>query len=196
MSKQKKLRFRKLLGKIKAVVFDRDGTLIKHVEYLNNPKEVELLPGVQEGLKFLKSKNIQLFLHTNQSGIGRGLYTLSDVHACNKRMEELLGLGNNIFERICIAGEKPGQTIYYRKPSPNFVIEISRHYNLDFSEIIHVGDRLSDICISLDVGSKAIGVNTGLVDLRNEVQQYKNGKFVVFDSFNEVINYMKTSFVI
>lgn len=176
------------------MILDRDGTLIEHIEYLKNPKDVKLLPGVRQGLKFFKSQNIKLFLHTNQSGIGRGFYALSDVYACNKRMEELLDLGENIFERICIAGEKPNENIYYRKPSPNFVIEISKQYKLDFSEIVHIGDRLSDICISLEVGSVAIGVNTGLVDLRNEIQQYKKGKFVVVDNFDEVIKYMKTFF--
>ena len=185
-----------MLGKIKAIILDRDGTLIEPIEYLKNPNEVKILPGVREGLKFLKDSNVKLFLHTNQSGIGRGLYTLSDVSACNKRMENLLALGYKIFDRICIAGEKPNHTIVYRKPSPKFVVEIANDFNVNFSEIMLVGDRLSDISISLEVGCHAIGVNTGFVDLRKEVEQYGSNKFIVVDNFDEAIEYMKTFYII
>ena len=124
-----------MLGKIKAIILDRDGTLIEHIEYLKNPNEVKILPGVREGLKFLKDSNVKLFLHTNQSGVGRGLYTLSDVWACNKRMENLLALGDRIFKRICIAGEKPNQTIVYRKPSPKFVVEIANDFKNAYEKV-------------------------------------------------------------
>ena len=41
----------------KAIFFDRDGTIIKHIHYLSNPNEVELIPGVKKILSFLKWKN-------------------------------------------------------------------------------------------------------------------------------------------
>ena len=86
----------------KYIVFDRDGTLIKHVHYLHNPGKVELLPTVPESILLLRENGHKLFLHTNQSGVGRGMFSIKDVELCNNRMIDLLGFGKDIFESICI----------------------------------------------------------------------------------------------
>ena len=52
------------------------------------PKEVELLPYVSEGLKSLKKSGHKLFLHTNQSGVSRGYFKIQDVRKCNNKMLE------------------------------------------------------------------------------------------------------------
>ena len=69
----------------KALFLDRDGTLIVDKEYLSDPEEIELLPGVDEALRRALNCDYQLFLLTNQSGVGRGWYSIDDVHACNRR---------------------------------------------------------------------------------------------------------------
>ena len=61
---------------VKHVVFDRDGTLIKHIPYLHDVGKVELLPGVKNLIKELLNRNIKIHLHTNQSGVGRGFLLL------------------------------------------------------------------------------------------------------------------------
>ena len=90
-----------------ALILDRDGTLIEHVPYLWDPDKVRLLPGVADALSHAREKGARLFLHSNQSGVGRGLFDISAVHACNERMIELLGTGPATFDRICIAPERP-----------------------------------------------------------------------------------------
>ena len=57
---------------IKGVIFDRDGTLIDHVPYLSKVSDVVVIEGVFEALQRLVASNIQVFIATNQSGIGRG----------------------------------------------------------------------------------------------------------------------------
>ena len=84
----------------KYIVFDRDGTLIKHIPYLFEPNKVELLPTVKESLKLLKSNGFNFLLHTNQSGISRNFFKLKDVIACNNRLIEMIGLRKNIFYEI------------------------------------------------------------------------------------------------
>ena len=59
-----------------AVFLDRDGTLIREEEYLADPADVALLPGVSEALKLLREAGFVLVVVTNQSGIARGLYTV------------------------------------------------------------------------------------------------------------------------
>src|SRR5690606_10607629 len=73
----------------KALVLDRDGTLIRHVHFLADAAAVEILPGVREGLKGVIEAGVLLFLHSNQSGVGRGYFSMEAVEACNRRMIEL-----------------------------------------------------------------------------------------------------------
>ena len=65
----------------KALFLDRDGTLIIDKVYLADPAGVELIPGVAAGLGRARSLGYKLFLFTNQSGIGRGYYTLAAAEA-------------------------------------------------------------------------------------------------------------------
>ena len=147
------------------VVLDRDGTLIKHIHYLSNPKEVFLLPGVMEGIKKLQFHQISFSLHTNQSGIGRDYFSMNEVIACNSRMFDLLNLELEAFKEICIAPEAPNQEIKYRKPSPNFGLELINKYNYDVNKIFYIGDTLSDYFTSVNLGCNFIGVDTGLIKL-------------------------------
>ena len=64
----------------KALFLDRDGTLIFDKHYLSDPAGVELIPGVTDALRKAKELGYQLFLFTNQSGVARGVYTLSLIH--------------------------------------------------------------------------------------------------------------------
>ena len=104
--------------KIEHVILDRDGTLIKYIPYLFEKEKVELIPGTIEATNILIKKNIKIYLHTNQSGVGRGYFRISDAVDCNNKMIELIGLGPKIFfEEICIAPDFPPSKVSYRKPS-------------------------------------------------------------------------------
>lgn len=70
----------------------------------------------------------KLFLHTNQSGVGRGYFGLADAVACNEAMLKKIGLGDDLFEDMCVCPEEPDQDINYRKPSPKYGFEILKKY--------------------------------------------------------------------
>lgn len=145
----------------KALFLDRDGTLILDKHYLADPAGVELIPGVTAALIRARSLGYRLFLFTNQSGIARGLHTLEDVHRCNRRMEELLGLPLPLFDEICIATEGPEVTDGYRKPSPRFILESIARHDLDPRACWMVGDRESDIDAGLNARIRSVAVCTG-----------------------------------
>jgi len=174
-----------------ALIFDRDGTLIEHVPYLCDPSDVCLSPGVIEALAVARDAGARLFLHSNQSGIGRGLFDLPAVHACNQRLIELLGASHNIFERICIATEHPDEPAVYRKPSPVFAREIMRDFGYAPEQICYIGDRGSDLATAHAAGTRGVGVATGLDDLRAELKDLGlDGLFPVFDSLSDAIGYL------
>ena len=145
----------------KALFLDRDGTLMLDKHYLADPAGVEIIPGAADALRRARSLGYKLFLFTNQSGIGRGMYTLDDAVRCNARLEELLGLPPPVFDDVCIAPESSEQPLQYRKPSPRFILEsISRH-GLDRDCCWMVGDREADIEAGLNAKVRVAAVCTG-----------------------------------
>ncbi len=149
---------------MKALFLDRDGTIIFDKHYLSDPAGVELIPGVAAALACAQALGFRLFLFTNQSGIARGLYTVEDVHRCNRRMDELLGLPAPIFADICIATEGPDEPAVYRKPSPRFILESLARHALDPRQCWMVGDREGDIDAGHNAGIRAAAVCTGKHD--------------------------------
>jgi D-glycero-D-manno-heptose 1,7-bisphosphate phosphatase len=137
-----------------ALFLDRDGTLIKDVGFLSDPEGVVLLEGVKEALH-RAIRTHRLYLFSNQSGIGRGYYTMEQAHAINVRMEELLALPSPGFSRICMAPERPEEPAVYRKPSPKFIRECIEQDGLDPAGCWMVGDRLSDLQAGVNAGIHA-----------------------------------------
>ncbi len=148
----------------KALFLDRDGTLIIDKVYLADPMGVELLPGALDGLCLARSRGYQLFLFTNQSGIGRGLHTLEDTLRVNARLEELLELPRPVFTEVCIAPEAPDQPVVYRKPSPRFILEMIAKHALDPAQCWMVGDSAADLGAGLNAKINVAAVRTGKVD--------------------------------
>ena len=134
-----------ILSKNKALFLDRDGTLIVDKGYLCNPDDVELLPYVCESLRFFQKEQWIFFLFSNQSGVGRGYYSLEQAQLCNQKLLQLLGLGEQFFQKICLATETPEQVPIYRKPSPRFILECIEEFNLDRHQCWMIGDKLSDV---------------------------------------------------
>ncbi len=149
------------VGSGKALFLDRDGTLIFDKDYLADPAEIDLVPGVANALRRARTLGYQFFLFTNQSGIGRGYHTLADAEAVNVRMEEMLGLPAPLFTGICIAPEIPSQPSRYRKPSPRLILESITRFSLDPQKCWMVGDRESDMNAGLSAGICSAVVGTG-----------------------------------
>lgn len=173
------------------IVLDRDGTLIRHIPYLCDPAQVQLLPTVKEGLAKLVKSGRKLFLHTNQSGVGRGYFSLSDAIACNDEMLRQIGLGKNLFEDICLCPESPGQELNYRKPSSKYGLELISKYSASKNEICYVGDNITDLLTAHNIGCVGVGVDTGGHDLRQMLRDHGlEDHFPVFDNFLEATNYI------
>ena len=80
-----------------------------------------------------KRHGCRLFMHTNQSGVGRGYFAMDRVNAVNDEMYRLMGLGANPFDAVCIAPDDPSAplTPSSRKPNPRFELEMIEKYGLD-----------------------------------------------------------------
>lgn len=166
----------------KALFLDRDGTLIVDKHYLADPAGVELLPGVVDGLIRARDLGYRLFLFSNQSGVGRGYYSLDDALRVNARMEEMIGLPGPLFDGVCMATEAPDQPAVYRKPSPRFIQEMIARHTLDPRLCIMVGDRETDIEAGLAAGIGVAAIANGKLD-RAAWRRFAFPQLAIYDDF-------------
>ena len=146
----------------KALFLDRDGTLIEHIPYLHDPELVKLMPRARESLLAAQEAGFHLFLLTNQSGVGRGYYSLADAEACNARMLELLQLPAPGFTELKICPEHPEGEIVYRKPSPKYLLESIDKYQLNPRACVMIGDSEVDLHAGLNAGIHSILLKNGV----------------------------------
>lgn len=91
----------------RAVFLDRDGTMIAEKHYLHEVEQVEILPGAARALKELQDAGFKLFIVSNQSGVGRGYFTLANVNRVNEHLRKEFHREGVRFEEVYIAPEAP-----------------------------------------------------------------------------------------
>jgi len=143
-----------------AVFIDRDGTIMEDTDYCSDPKDVRILPGVVDALRRLKSRGFKLIITTNQSGIGRGLFTLDQYRAVEA--EVLRQLGDNLIDAVYYCPDAPGQHSTCRKPAPGMVLNATRDHPIDLSRSFLIGDKEIDVECAHNAGVRAIRVRTGI----------------------------------
>jgi D-glycero-D-manno-heptose 1,7-bisphosphate phosphatase len=146
----------------RAVFLDRDGTLIAEKNYLHRPEEVVILPGTGPALRKLADAGFKLIIVTNQSGIGRGYFSLADAERVNDHLRGEFARDGVTFEKIYIAPEAPDQPSRVRKPSPQFLFDARDEFGVELAESFMVGDKLIDLECGWNAGvKKSILVRTG-----------------------------------
>jgi D-glycero-D-manno-heptose 1,7-bisphosphate phosphatase len=143
-----------------AVFIDRDGTIIEDTDYCSHPKDVRIFPGVLEALRSLKSQGFKLIIITNQSGIGRGLFTLDQYRAVESEL--LRQLGNGLVDATYYCPDAPGQLSKCRKPAPGMVVKATQDHQIDLSRSFLIGDKEVDVECAHNAGVRAIRVRTGI----------------------------------
>jgi D-glycero-D-manno-heptose 1,7-bisphosphate phosphatase len=143
-----------------AVFIDRDGTIIHDADYCSDARQVRLLPSVAEALKRLKSHGFRLIIITNQSGIGRGYFSLEQYRAVEA--EILRQLGNNLVDATYFCPHMPDDGCTCRKPQSGMIVQAAREHGLDLRRSFLIGDKESDAECGQNAGIRTIRVRTGL----------------------------------
>ena len=138
------------------IVIDRDGTLIKDKHYLSNPEGVELLPGVVSALRQLNQLGAKLYIVTNQSGIGRGYFSLNNYKACEARLDEMLSDQGINVECTAFCPHAPEENCLCRKPASGMWDEIAARYGLSPAKAIMIGDKMDDVNFGLNCNFAAV----------------------------------------
>ena len=145
-----------------AIFLDRDGTIIEERNYISHPEEVVLLPGAAAALSRLQASGFKLFIVTNQSGVGRGYFSLADVESVNQHIIHEFSRGGVKFEKIYFAPEAPDAPSRGRKPSPQFLFDARDEFGIELAKSFMIGDKMIDLQSGWNAGvSKSLLVRTG-----------------------------------
>jgi D-glycero-D-manno-heptose 1,7-bisphosphate phosphatase len=158
-----------------AVFLDRDGTLIEDRGYLQDPALVRLLPGVADGLRRLRPAGFVCVVVTNQSGIGRGMFTEADYHRVHAEMlRQLTAEGARLDAAyFCSAAPAAAGCDEHpdRKPSPGMLLRAAADLDLDLSRSWIIGDAPRDVEAGRRAGCRGILVGRDAFDFATAVDR-------------------------
>ncbi len=140
---------------------DRDGTLIVDKHYLSDPGQVSLERDVVPGLSMLQGSGHPLIVLSNQSGIGRGLFSEADAQRVNARIAEVLRENGIDVLAWYMCPHAPEVPCECRKPSAGMALAASREWNLGLAGCYVIGDKRADLELADAIGGTGILVTTG-----------------------------------
>ena len=142
----------------KAVLFDRDGTLVVDVPYNGDPERVAAMPGAREAVERLRAAGVPTAVVSNQSGVARGRIRVEQLEVVNRRVEELLGpLGPWL---VCVHG--PWEGCGCRKPAPGLIEGAAGALGVDPADCVVIGDVGSDVEAARAAGARSVLVPTAV----------------------------------
>jgi D-glycero-D-manno-heptose 1,7-bisphosphate phosphatase len=153
---------------MRGIFLDRDGVITKTVYDEKrdiyrpawNISEVELMPNVIKSLKQLYNFGYSLFIVSNQPDFSKGLVDLETLKEIRKYVFEKLMISNiGIRDDYYCFHHPDFCPCECRKPSPYFLLQASKTYNIDLSRSWMIGDRDTDVVCGKNAGTKTIKIS-------------------------------------
>jgi D-glycero-D-manno-heptose 1,7-bisphosphate phosphatase len=175
----------------RAIFLDRDGTIIEENHYLHRVEEVAIFPGAGRALGRLCQAGFKLFMVSNQSGVGRGYFTLADVEKVNQFVLQELGRHGVRFEKVYIAPEAPDAPSRGRKPSPQFLFDARNEFGVELESSFMIGDKMIDLECGWNAGVKScLLVRTGYGAELERASPARLGAAVIVDDLTSAADWM------
>tara|TARA_B100001248_G_C27398096_1_gene467309 strand:+ start:2896 stop:3429 length:534 start_codon:yes stop_codon:yes gene_type:complete len=140
----------------KAIFLDRDNTIIWDKHYLNDPNDIEYIPGVFEALSLLHSSGYLLIIVSNQSGIAKGIVSLENLEEIHKRIKMRLQQAGCPLHDIFYCPADSNSNDPDRKPKPGMLIKAKNKHQIDMSQSWMIGDKESDVEAGHNAGCRSI----------------------------------------
>jgi len=152
----------------KAVFIDRDGTLIEEVNFLSRVEDLRLFSYTFEAIRILKENDFLIFVVTNQSGIGRKIFSENAMYAIHEKIQtELCGMIDGFY----FCPHLPDAGCACRKPNTGMIERACADFSIDLENSWMIGDKKLDVETGFNAGTKTALVLTGygektVVDLK------------------------------
>lgn len=133
----------------KALFLDRDGVINVDTGYVHTPQDFVFIKGIFDFCRLAASEGYLIIVVTNQSGIGRRLFTEEEYQLTNTYMiEEFKHCGIEITDVF----HCPNLESEDRKPNPGMFIKAKQKWNIDMAKSISIGDRNRDVQAGMSAG--------------------------------------------
>lgn len=166
----------------RAIFLDRDGVVIEERNYLHRVEDVVIFPGAPNAVRRLQEAGFKLFIVTNQSGVGRGYFTLAEAEKVNAHIAGEFARHGVEFQKIYIAPEAPDQPSRGRKPSPQFLFDARDEFGVNLAQSYMIGDKLIDLECGWNAGVRlSLLVRTGYGAALEREAPHKLGTAEVVD---------------
>jgi D-glycero-D-manno-heptose 1,7-bisphosphate phosphatase len=153
------------LRDVRAVLFDRDDTLIRDVpRYNGDPGLVQPIPGAAQAVARVRAAGLPVGIVSNQSGIGRGFVDHMQVQRVNARVDQLVGP----FDTWQYCPHAPEDGCACRKPAPGLVVRAAEALGVPAHQAVLIGDIGSDVQAAQAAGAVGILVPSSRT-LRGEI---------------------------
>lgn len=164
----------------KAVFLDRDGTLNIDTGYISDPKELVFIRGAKKAVKLLKDKSFLIYVITNQSGVGRGFFSVEKLEAVHDKMLSEFDKEGIKIDGIFYCPHHPNEKCQCRKPKPKMVFDIVNSNKINLTKSYFIGDKLIDVQTGKNAGCRTILVETGEPRIEDE-EDWTQPDFVAED---------------
>lgn len=144
------------------IILDRDGVINEDSdEYIKSPQEWQAIESSLQAISTLSKNGYQVVIVTNQSGIGRKLFTIDDLNAIHRKMSSHLAQYGGVIDAIFFCPHLPKDDCQCRKPKPGLYYEVSERLRMSLNKVYCVGDKMTDVKAAQSAGGKPILVRTG-----------------------------------
>lgn len=150
------------LSQPQVVILDRDGVINRDSpDFIKTPEEWAALPGSLEAIAKLTSAGFMIGIATNQSGVGRGLFTIDALWSIHQKMlAEIYAVGGFV-TRIFFCLHAPEDRCDCRKPKPGLLYQAAELFACGFDNMTVIGDSERDLEAAQAVGARPVLVRTG-----------------------------------
>ena len=150
-----------ILTKYDCIFLDRDGTLNPDPGYISSLKDFAFYDFTIPALKMMSKKNNQFCIVTNQSGVGRGLISISKIKVINNFIKRKFKNNCITLNEIYMCFDHPDDASINRKPGSGMFLKAKSDHNLRLSKCLMVGDSLIDMEAGYNLGMETLLVLTG-----------------------------------
>lgn len=147
---------------MRLAILDRDGVINQDSEdFIKTPEQWVPIPGSLEAIARLCRAEYRVVIITNQSGVGRGVYTLDMMNKINMRMFELIRQKGGEVDALLFCPHAPDAGCECRKPKPGMFHELARRLKVNLAGIPAAGDSIRDLEAAMAAGAQPVLVRTG-----------------------------------
>ena len=180
---------------MKLVILDRDGVINRDSsDFIKSPEEWLPLKGSLEAIARLTQSGYDVVVVSNQSGVGRGLFSADMLAQIHVRMMDYVQQHGGKIQSVLVCPHHPDANCDCRKPQIGLYNELAERLNTSFSGVYSVGDSMRDLVAAKTAGAVPVLVKTG--NGKATLQKLKNkgsddlDSVLVFDNLAKFVDAM------